>query len=236
MGNNPTKCAPEGIAVDERDPPEKDLLEKVPSVKVPETPTLAAPRERSRSYGSESLAAGCEFSSRSLSTGTSYASSRVFADHPHGKTLPTMQYIHMSSSTRQITSDHWIPFGEFKDTLAEKEYSSRPGVADTSTICLVCSKALEALSVLDQTAVTIHDRTFIELDESARSGCHLCYLISHFLPERPQNLSDWSSRKSELTLQLRWNGMLTPLLWVGWDNQELPFKLLQFGELTPFRE
>jgi len=100
---------------------------------------------------------------------------------------------------------------------------SQGGISNTSKLCSICSNALADILV---GANVRHHSTLSSLENSVRSGCHLCILIKHFLPERPLRQLD-----DNLSLSLEWG-----LLMVGWKHQLEPFNLLSFRKLTSFRE
>lgn len=68
----------------------------------------------------------------------------------------------------------------------------------TSELCSIC---LDALANIPENGATQHHMELLSLEESVRSGCHLCSLIRHFLPGRQRRLSN-----EGLTLSLRWDG------------------------------
>jgi hypothetical protein len=101
-------------------------------------------------------------------------------------------------------------------------------LSNTSGLCPICSDVLE--DTPGQGAIKYHS-TLLSLEESVRSGCHLCNLVRHFLPERPRHQLD-----ENLTLSLRWDGSWGGSLIAGWKHQVVSFNLLQWGGLTKFGE
>src|SRR6266498_1199719 len=70
--------------------------------------------------------------------------------------------------------------------------------SNTSDFCHIC---LDVLSDTSEYGATKYHSTLFSFEKSVQSGCHLCSLVRHFLPERPRHQLD-----ERLTLSLRWDG------------------------------
>jgi hypothetical protein len=100
--------------------------------------------------------------------------------------------------------------------------------SNTSYLCTIC---LRVLTDTTEYGATRYHSSLLSLEESARSGCHLCSLVRHFLPERPRHQLD-----EYLTLSLKWDGHWEGLLLAGWTHRVVAFNLVQLGSLTKFRK
>jgi hypothetical protein len=128
----------------------------------------------------------------------------------------------IGSSTSQISHDIEDPWRVIRITRA------RTALSNTSYLCPIC---LDVLADTTEVGATKYHSSLLSLEESVRSGCHLCILVKHFLPERPQHQLD-----EYLTLSLRWDGSWEGTLLAGWRHRMVSFHLVQEGRLTKFRE
>lgn len=100
----------------------------------------------------------------------------------------------------------------------------------SSNICYFCPICLGVFADTTEYSATKYHSSLASLEASVKSGCHLCSVVRHFLPERPRHQLD-----EYLTLSLRdggWEGLLE----AGWRHLTVAFNLVQSQRLTNFRE
>ena len=91
----------------------------------------------------------------------------------------------------------------FRDV--ENTYKLNHRQVPSSNISYFCSICLDVFADTTEYSATKYHSSLASLDESVKSGCHLCSVVRHFLPERPRHQLD-----EYLRLSLRWNG--------GWEG------------------
>lgn len=100
--------------------------------------------------------------------------------------------------------------------------------SDSSDFCPICPEIMDGSTTWEATK---YHSSLRSLEKSVKSGCHLCSLVKHFLPERPLHQLDEC-----LTLSLRWDSIWAGSLLAGWRHRVVVFNLLSLGEMTKFRE
>jgi hypothetical protein len=92
-----------------------------------------------------------------------------------------------------------------------------------SDLCNICLAILQDDS---EFGTCSYHSTLHSLEKSVQNGCHLCSLVHHFLPKRPEHQLD-----ERLSLSLRLDeetGSIDrrPCLWAGWRHRVVSFTLL----------
>jgi hypothetical protein len=105
------------------------------------------------------------------------------------------------------------------------------GLVTTSRGSHLCTICLEALSTLSTYGVNKYHWDLLSLENSVASGCHLCSLVRHYLPERPQHQLDECMTLS-LRSDVNWAGSLL----AGWRHRPVAFNLLSLGQFRKIRE
>jgi hypothetical protein len=113
----------------------------------------------------------------------------------------------------------------------EDPYSLNHAQAPSSNISYFCPICSDVLADTTEYGATKYHSSLVSLEDSVKSGCHLCSLVRHFLPERPRHQLD-----EYLTLSLIWDGSWEGLLFAGWRHLAVSFNLVQSGRLTKFRK
>ena len=100
--------------------------------------------------------------------------------------LGSLEPAKSSASSKSFVSRQGSP------TLTSSKVSASltSGQRASSNTFELCSICLEALANIPENGSTQHHTELLSLEESVRSGCHLCSLMRHFLPDRSRRESN----------------------------------------------